>query len=262
MPHKRRRVLFVVLLALIVSVLSSYQNDFQAAEINQPSSQIKNVTTTPPEESEKAAEILNSLPIKGRAPKTGYERELFLDDWRKENNCDKRNIILQRDLSDTKLDKSACIVESGKLNDPYTGKQTNFIRGFGTSDDIQIDHVVSLSDAWQKGAQQLSPDRRNNFANDPLNLLAVDGPINMQKSDSDAVSWLPPNKTYRCMFVARQIAVKAKYNLWLTAAEKTAMNGVLKKCPDQVLPSTEIVHSLTSSFSLRHMLHLIQKVYQ
>lgn len=101
---------------------------------------------------------------------------------------------------------------------------------------MQIDHIVSLSDGWQKGAQQLSYKQRNNFANDPLNLLAVDGPANMQKGDGDTATWLPPNKIYRCAFVARQIAVKSKYNLWVTRAEKDAMSRILNRCPDQVLP--------------------------
>jgi hypothetical protein len=100
---------------------------------------------------------------------------------------------------------------------------------------VQIDHVVAVSDAWQKGAQQATYATRNKFYNDPLNLLAVDGPTNGSKSDSDAASWLPPNKPYRCAYVARQVAVKLKYKLWVTKAEKTAIAGVLAKCPSQKL---------------------------
>ena len=98
---------------------------------------------------------------------------------------------------------------------------------------------MALSDAWQKGAQQLDQDTRETLANDPLELLAVDGESNQQKSDSDAASWLPPNKEYRCRYVARQIAVKQKYVLWITQAEHDAMKRVLHNCPDQVLPITQ-----------------------
>jgi len=126
---------------------------------------------------------------------------------------------------------------SGTLNDPYTGKVIEFKRGAGTSGDVQIDHVVALSDAWQKGAQNISPQKRNELANDSLNLLAVDGKLNQQKSDNDAASWLPPNKDYRCSYVARQIAVKIKYELWVTSAEHSAMSDVLRLCPQQVLPN-------------------------
>lgn len=183
-----------------------------------------------------AAETLQQLPIKGRAPKTDYARTQFGDGWKVLDGCDTRNVILNRDLTNVKIG-DGCKVLSGTLNDPYTGKMINFTRGAGTSDDVQIDHVVALSDAWQKGAQQLSPAEREQLANDPLELLAVDGISNQQKSDSDAATWLPPNKAFRCQYVARQIAVKAKYRLWVTQAEHDAMAKTLAACPGQALPA-------------------------
>lgn len=186
-----------------------------------------------------ASVVLKTLTVKGRAPKTGYEREKFSDGWGDApNGCDWRNEILKRDLTREKLRiGDSCIVESGLLKDPYTAKTINFVRGVKTSSLVQIDHVVALSDAWQKGAQQWSSGKRKQFANDPLNLLAVDGPTNAKKSDSDAASWLPPNKAFRCSYVARQIAVKAKYQVWLTSAEKQAMATVLSGCPKQAVPN-------------------------
>jgi hypothetical protein len=105
-----------------------------------------------------------------------------------------------------------------------------------TSTAVQVDHVVALGDAWQTGAQALTGGQRLAFANDPGNLLAVAGRVNEQKSDSDAASWLPPNRAFRCGYVARQLAVKRKYRLWLTPAEKAAIAGVLSSCPGQALP--------------------------
>ena len=125
---------------------------------------------------------------------------------------------------------SDCKVQSGTLIDPYTGSTIKFVRGADSSDDVQIDHVVALSNAWQTGAQQLSFEQRVTFSNDPLNLLAVDGPTNEKKSDGDAATWLPPNKPFRCQYVKRQISVKAKYGLWVTAAEQAAMTRVLNTC--------------------------------
>jgi hypothetical protein len=187
-----------------------------------------------------AANVLERLEVKGRAPKTGYSREQFGNGWATINGCDLRNLILQRDLTGAAIDEEdGCAVMSGLLDDPYTGEQISFIRGQGTSNAVQIDHVVALSDAWQKGAQQLSEIERDEFANDALNLLAVDGPANMQKSDSDAASWLPSNKQYRCRYIARQIAIKVEYVLWVTGAEKTAMKRVLSSCPVQELPDIE-----------------------
>jgi hypothetical protein len=182
-----------------------------------------------------AIQTLNELAVKGRAPKTGYERSQFGDGWAVVDGCDMRNIVLARDLKNIETNDK-CQVVSGTLSDPYTGKTIIFQRGPSTSDDVQIDHVVALSDAWQKGAQQLRPEEREALANDPLELLAVDGGANQAKSDGDAASWLPPNKAFRCQYIARQVAVKKKYGLWVTVAEKEAMARVLSTCPNQTLP--------------------------
>lgn len=186
-----------------------------------------------------ALATLNALAVKGRAPKTGYERTLFSDGWGDQAwGCDTRNFILKRDLTSIVMRANeTCIVASGVLKDPYTLKTISFVRGVKTSLAVQIDHVVAVSDAWQKGAQQISPQQRYNFYNDPLNLLAVDGPTNSAKGDGDAATWLPPNKGFRCAYVARQVAVKAKYKLWVTTAERAAIAGVLSKCPKQPLPT-------------------------
>jgi uncharacterized protein DUF1524 len=184
-----------------------------------------------------AATALGQLEIKGRAPKTNYSRDQFGDGWTSKLGCDTRNIILHRDLVDVVVN-TECKVISGILHDPYRGKDIQFVRGDTTSDDVQIDHVVALSDAWQTGAQQLTHEERVNLANDPLELLAVDGPANQQKSDGDAATWLPSNKVFRCQYIARQIAVKQKYHLWVKAAEKDVMVRVLVTCPGQKLPTS------------------------
>ncbi|GAA13661.1 GmrSD restriction endonuclease domain-containing protein [Gordonia alkanivorans] len=186
-----------------------------------------------------ALQTLNTLAVKGRAPKTGYDRDLFGQAWSDDvtvegghNGCDTRNDILRRDLTDVALKpgSNGCAVVSGTLGDPYTGTTIRFVRGQGTSSAVQIDHVVALSDAWQKGAQQLSPQQRVDFANDPRNLQAVDGPTNQKKGAGDAATWLPPNKGYRCTYVSRQVEVKAAYRLWVTQAEKDAIIRVLSSC--------------------------------
>ncbi len=180
-----------------------------------------------------ALEALETLEVKGRAAKTGYSREQFGSGWRVVGGCDTRQIILYRDILQPVL-RDECTVESGVLDDPYTGKRIDFSRENASA--VQIDHVVALSDAWQKGAQQLTREERINLANDPLELLAVDGPANQQKGDGDAATWLPSNVAFRCEYVARQIAVKMKYQLWVTDAEKQAMNQVLSRCPGAALP--------------------------
>ena len=190
----------------------------------------------------KALDLLVTLPIKGRAPKTGYDRALFGQAWADidRNGCDTRNDILKRDLTGITYTNSVpCKVQSGTLADPYTGTSISFVRGAATSAAVQIDHVVALSDAWQKGAQQLTVEQRTAFANDPLNLQATDGPTNIKKGDGDAATWLPPSKGFRCEYVARQISVKATYGLWVTQAEHDAMARILGDCSGQLAPTNQ-----------------------
>ena len=176
-----------------------------------------------------AAAELDKLAVKGRAPKTDYSRQQFGGGWDKPGGCSTREIILARDLQDKKVDDK-CRVLAGRLHDPYTGADIQFRRGPNSSAKVQIDHVVALSDAWQKGAQGLSSAARQQLANDPLNLLAVDGAANQAKGDSDAATWLPAYKPFRCQYVQRQVAVKRKYHLWVTAAEKESIAKVLAGC--------------------------------
>lgn len=187
-----------------------------------------------------ALEQLETLEIKGRAPQTGYSRDEFGNGWLDidGNGCDARNDILARDLDNVTTRDDNCTVLTGALEDPFTDTTIEFVRGPETSMEVQIDHVVALSDAWQKGAQQLPEEQRERFANDPLNLLAVEGRANQQKSDADAATWLPPNKAFRCEFVSIQTAVKAKYDLWVTEAEYEAIRDILTECPSQPVYTT------------------------
>ena len=174
-------------------------------------------------------QLLEALTVKGRAPKTGYDRDLFGQGWQILNGCTMRNIILKRDLTTITIDEN-CKVKHGFLNDPYSGREIEFFYGATSSSAVQIDHIVAVSDAWQKGAQSWSPQKRIDFYNDPLNLLAVDGEANQAKGNQDAASWLPANKSFRCHYIGRQVQIKAKYELWLTEAEKVSMARQLTLC--------------------------------
>ena len=236
---KRRRT-SSVLLALLVFLAAQFIGRVSSSDRIPPATEQTDVLaeTIDSTDLESAAAALETLAVKGRAPSTGYSRSNFSDGWARIGSCDVRNLILARDLSQTELE-DGCTVLAGVLIDPYTDKEIIFVRGADTSDEVQIDHVVALSDSWQKGAQALSADERFQLYNDGLNLLAVDGDANQSKSGSDAASWLPENKAYRCRFAARQIAVKQKYRLWVTQAEKDALKRVLSSCPDQPLPVQE-----------------------
>lgn len=228
---RRIGVASIITLCLLIYGFISYTSEQRLIrEYNQNHSQ-----KTAPSNTPFAVDALETLEVKGRAPKTDYSRSMFGAGWATHGDCTTRELVLIRDLKETTV-SADCKVQQGTLRDPYTDSIVEFQRGPDTSDDVQIDHVVALSDAWQKGAQQLTQQTREALANDPLELLAVDGPTNQKKGDGDAATWLPPNKLYRCQYVARQIAVKKKYSLWVTAAEKDAMKQILERCPAQQLP--------------------------
>lgn len=223
--------LMVLATAVACSPVAQTPGNDASASVSQTSAP---ASTALSGDSQTTLAVLDTLPVKGRAPKTGYSRDQFGAAWKDvdHNGCDTRNDILSRDLTQRVYREGThdCVVISGTLADPYTGTTIDFVRGQKTSSVVQIDHLVALSDAWQKGAQQLTPELRAELANDPINLLAVDGPTNGQKSDGDAATWLPPNKAYRCDYVTKQVNVKAKYSLWVTQAEKDAMSTQLASC--------------------------------
>ncbi len=181
------------------------------------------------------AKLLATLKVKGRAPMTGYDRDRFGQAWldADRNGCDTRNDMLGEHLADKvfKPGTRDCVVNSGTLRDPYTGTVIDFVYGDGTL--VDIDHVVALGNAWVTGAFRWDIKKRAALANDPMNLLAVDASANRQKGDGDAATWLPSNKRFRCAYVARQVSVKAKYGLWVTPAERAAIERILAACPGQ-----------------------------
>ena len=180
---------------------------------------------------------LEELPVKGWDRVQDFNRARFGEPWSDDvnvefghNGCNTRDDILRRDLVDLQVRPGTCFAQRGILHDPYTGAAIVFVRGPDTSPAVQIDHVVSLSDAWYKGARTWDDQRRRDFANDPRNLLAVAGQANFDKAFRDAASWLPPNVAFRCAFVGRLVEVKTDYRLWVSGREKDAMRRVLRDC--------------------------------
>ena len=193
---------------------------------------------------------LAQLPIKGLAPMTGYGRAQFGPEWPELAGCDARNSVLARDLTKTAL-QGSCIVKTGILVSPYSGATINFGSNPGL---VTIDHVVALGDAWQTGAQTWTAAKREIFANDLLELLAVDAASAEQKGDADAATWLPSRKTFQCDYVETQVDVKTRYGLWVTQAEHDAIARVLASCVtpapvaaavSELLPATYRVTSTT-----------------
>ncbi|QWW19697.1 HNH endonuclease [Schaalia sp. 19OD2882] len=180
---------------------------------------------------------LRALEVRVRSPAPAYQREAFGQRWADadRNGCDTRNDILGRDLARPrfKAGTNDCVVVSGTLAEPYTGAVVEFTRGAGTSDMVQVDHVVALADAWRSGAWQWDAATRERFANDPENLLAVDGRANRDKGASSADEWMPPDAAFHCTYARTQIQVKHRWALSVTAAEREALASALLTCPSK-----------------------------
>ena len=240
MKLKKRRLIativaFVGVIAWVVANPASYERFFVPVENTGADDGIDysaEAVTDPDSSAALATEVLEKLEVKGRAPKTGYTRDEFYSGWPSVEGCSLRQRIIKREFGESAV-LDGCNVIAGEYDEPYTGEHMVFKVREEISKGIQIDHVVALSDAWQKGAQNLDKDARYKIATDPLNLLAVDGAANEKKSDGDAATWLPSNKKFRCQYVARQISVKYKYTLWVTEAEKNAMARILENCPNE-----------------------------
>jgi hypothetical protein len=217
----------------VALVLGWFTGLIQVPGIESPLTAQAQIGGVPAAQLSAAKVSLAAIPVKGRAPKTGYARSEFGQAWADtdHNGCDTRNDVLARDLRGAAFKAGArdCVVVSGTLEDPYTGTTIAFQRG-ERSGDVQIDHIVPLSDAWQKGAQQWTAQQRLSFANDPANLRAVDGPANQQKSDGDLATWLPPDRTFRCEYAVNVVEVKAGYGLWMTQAEHDKAAELLGAC--------------------------------
>jgi hypothetical protein len=240
-PHALNKVVLAIVAVVGMLVV--------IAVLVQISSREKVGSSDDPRAQKAALSLLQTIPVKGRAPKTGYSRFQFGQPWTDDvdvegghNHCDTRNDILRRDLSNV-VPPTGCIVQSGVLHDPYTGNDIQFNRDEGTDVLVQVDHVVALLDAWQKGAQQWDQPRRTQFANDPLNLLAVSGKANRNKKAGDVATWLPSNKDFRCAYVTRVVDIKAKYGVWMTQDEHDAASRILTTCLSEPPLSSKVPSS-------------------
>lgn len=170
-----------------------------------------------------------------------YRRDAFGDSWTDDttapggrNGCDTRNDILDRDLIDkTYVSIKRCpnAVGTGTLLDPYTSEVVPFTRGNRVGAAVQIDHLVPLALAWDLGARNWTEEKRIRFANDPANLLAVDGPTNQDKGDAEPAVWMPPNAAFHCQYAMQFIAVLRGYGLPVDAPSAAVLRDAAQTCP-------------------------------
>ncbi|MFG2974220.1 HNH endonuclease family protein [Streptomyces sp. NPDC048331] len=189
----------------------------------------------PPDAAAAKAQLARLKVERGRNWQT-YKREDFGRYWSDEtdavggrNGCDTRDDVLRRDLTELREgDRNPCVVLSGTLHDPYTGKVLPYTNRRASQ--IQTDHVVALGAAWRGGAYAWTPQRRLEYANDLDVLLAVDKQTNYDKGSRTADKWRPPRRAYWCEYARRYTGIKAKYGLSVTAPEKLALQDMLATC--------------------------------
>ena len=233
--HDIPRVVLLVAVALLLAGCAAAESSSRTTGAHRH----RATSAPPPPRAERARAELDRLVVRARPRGTeGYRRDAFGSDWvdTDDNGCNQRDDVLLRDAvrGTTRVEtQGACDhdVVAGTWHDPYTGRTLTFtdLKDLRQAEAIQIDHVVPLAEAWVSGARRWNRTRRETFANDLDELLAVDGPTNMSKGDGDPASWRP-RRGYQCTYARRWIAVKTRYRLDVDGSEKSALDQMLGLC--------------------------------
>ncbi|MFS0895953.1 HNH endonuclease family protein [Mycolicibacterium litorale] len=226
-----------LVLAAVLAVLVAYQTVASTAERSAEFVADADVPTVAP-----GADVLAGVAVvPQRLRGHDYRRAAFGDAWTDDtdapggrNGCDTRNDILDRDLVDktyTSISRCPTAVATGVLHDPYTNLVISFTRGNQTGAAVQIEHIVPLAYAWDQGARNWTEGMRVRFANDPANLLAVQGEVNQDKGDQEPARWMPPNAAFHCQYAIQFIAVLRGYGLPVDAPSVPALRQAAETCP-------------------------------
>lgn len=229
-------LLWLTAFAVVASVVA-YQTAGSAAKHADEFAARADVPTVQP-----GVDVLEGIAVlPRRTHRYDYRRSAFGDSWDDNNDapgghngCDTRNDILDRDLVDkTYVSIRRCpdAVATGVLHDPYTSTDVAFQRGARVGASVQIDHIVPLSYAWDMGAYDWPDQQRLRFANDPANLIAVQGHANQDKRDSPPADWMPPNTAFACQYAIQFIAVLRGYSLPVDQASTGVLRQAAATCP-------------------------------
>jgi hypothetical protein len=231
----RNRLLWLVL-AVAMAVVVAIQVTGPSGDRAQFVAQADIPTVAP------GVDVLAGIPeVPIRIRSYDYHRDAFGDTWTDDNpapgghnGCDTRNDILDRDLVDktyASIKRCPKAVATGILHDPYTNATVAFTRGAQVGAAVQIDHIVPLALAWDLGARNWPDDMRVRFANDPANLLAVEGQANQDKSDKEPAVWMPPNHAFWCQYAVQFANVLRGYGLPVDAPSAVALRDAAATCP-------------------------------
>ncbi|MEU4495494.1 HNH endonuclease family protein [Streptomyces sp. NBC_00210] len=172
-----------------------------------------------------ARTYLAGLTVSPEGSSTGYSRDKFPHWITQSGACNTREVVLKRDGKNVVQD-SSCAAVSGSWFSEYDGAT------WTAAADLDIDHMVPLSEAWKSGASSWTTAKRQSFANDLTRpqLIAVTDNVNQAKGDKDPAEWLPSRTSYRCMYARMWVDVKHYYALTVDSAEKSALQGILNGC--------------------------------
>jgi hypothetical protein len=231
----RNRLLWLAL-AVALAVVVAFQVTQTSADRTQFVAQADIPTVAP------GVDVLAGIaevPVRIRS--YDYHRDAFGEAWTDDNSapgghngCDTRNDILNRDLVDktfVSIKRCPNAVATGTLHDPYTNDTVAFVRGAQIGAAVQIDHIVPLALAWDLGARGWTDDMRVRFANDPANLLAVEGQANQDKGDKEPAAWMPPNHAFWCQYAVQFATVLRGYGLPIDAPSATVLRDAAATCP-------------------------------
>ncbi|MEV7191366.1 HNH endonuclease family protein [Streptomyces sp. NPDC093510] len=172
-----------------------------------------------------ARTYLGELTVKAEGSSDGYSRDKFPHWSTQSGACNTREVVLKRDGTNVEQD-SSCAATSGTWKSPYDGGT------WTAASDVDIDHVVPLSEAWKSGANGWTTAQRQGFANDlsQPQLIAVTDNVNQAKGDQDPAEWLPPTTSYHCFYARMWVDVKHHYKLTVNTEEKSALSSILSGC--------------------------------
>lgn len=172
-----------------------------------------------------ANDLLDRLPVRAESGSSSYDRERFgYPDDADGDDCDTRAEVLMLESTTATTRNTYCTIQSGRWR--------SFVDGRIWTDptEVQIDHLVPLSEAWASGARSWGPARLVAFGNDlgyPWSLNAITGSLNASKGDGDPAEWLPPLLGARCAYAIRWMKVKFRWGLAIDATERSALVRLL-----------------------------------
>jgi hypothetical protein len=172
-----------------------------------------------------ARTYLGQLTVKAESSSSGYSRDLFPHWSTQSGSCNTREVVLKRDGTNVQQN-SSCAAVSGRWYSEYDDAI------WSAASDVDIDHVVALSEAWRSGAAGWTTSKRQQFANDLTRpqLIAVTDNVNQAKGDLDPAEWLPSRTAYRCTYARMWVHVKHYWGLSVDSAEKSVLQSLLNNC--------------------------------